>query len=54
MADGRGPDSVIDAVGMEAHGAPGAKLAQQMTSLLPDSVAATLMERAGIDRLHAF
>ena len=51
--DGRGPDSVIDAVGMEAHGAPGAKLAQQITSLLPDAVAARLMERAGMDRLHA-
>src|SRR5215204_4631345 len=51
LTDGRGPDSVIDAVGMEAHGAPGAKLAQQMTSLLPDSVAAQLMQRAGVDRL---
>jgi threonine dehydrogenase-like Zn-dependent dehydrogenase len=54
MTDGRGPDSVIDAVGMEAHGAPGAKLAHQFTALLPDSVAARVMERAGIDRLHAF
>jgi threonine dehydrogenase-like Zn-dependent dehydrogenase len=54
MTDGRGPDSVIDAVGMEAHGAPGAKLVQQMTGLLPDAVAARLMEKAGIDRLHAF
>jgi threonine dehydrogenase-like Zn-dependent dehydrogenase len=54
MTDGRGPDSVIDAVGMEAHGAPGARLAQQMTSLLPDSIAAQLMQKAGVDRLHAF
>jgi threonine dehydrogenase-like Zn-dependent dehydrogenase len=38
---------------MEAHGAPGAKLAQQMTSLLPDAIAAPLMERMGVDRLHA-
>jgi threonine dehydrogenase-like Zn-dependent dehydrogenase len=53
MTDGRGPDAVIDAVGMEAHGAPLAKLAQSMTALLPDAVAAKLMERAGIDRLHA-
>ena len=30
MTDGRGPDAVIDAVGMEAHGAPVAKLAQQL------------------------
>jgi threonine dehydrogenase-like Zn-dependent dehydrogenase len=53
MTDGRGPDSVIDAVGMEAHGSPGAKLAQQATGLLPDALAEKLMERAGIDRLHA-
>src|SRR3954454_12644898 len=53
MTDGRGPDSVIDAVGMEAHGAPVAKLAQQMTGLLPDAIAEKLMGRAGIDRLHA-
>ena len=53
MTDGRGPDSVIDAVGMEAHGSPGAKVAQQVTSLLPDAIAARLMERAGVDRLHA-
>jgi threonine dehydrogenase-like Zn-dependent dehydrogenase len=52
--DGRGPDSVIDAVGMEAHGSPGAQIAQQITGLLPDAVAGKLMERAGIDRLHAF
>jgi threonine dehydrogenase-like Zn-dependent dehydrogenase len=54
MTDGRGPDSVIDAVGMEAHGAPIAKLAQTMTGFLPDAVAAKLMERAGVDRLSAF
>jgi threonine dehydrogenase-like Zn-dependent dehydrogenase len=54
MTDGRGPDSVIDAVGMEAHGSPGAKVVQQMTGLLPDAVAEKIMERAGIDRLHAF
>jgi threonine dehydrogenase-like Zn-dependent dehydrogenase len=54
MTDGRGPDSVIDAVGMEAHGAPVAKLAQQMTGLLPKQVASKLMETAGVDRLHAF
>jgi threonine dehydrogenase-like Zn-dependent dehydrogenase len=54
MTDGRGTDSVIDAVGMEAHGSPGAKIAQQITGLLPDAVAEKMMERAGIDRLHAF
>jgi threonine dehydrogenase-like Zn-dependent dehydrogenase len=53
LTDGRGTDSVIDAVGLEAHGSPGAKLAQQVTGLLPDALAEKLMERAGIDRLHA-
>ena len=53
MTGGRGPDSVIDAVGMEAHGSPAAKAAQAMTSLLPDAMAAKMMEKAGIDRLHA-
>jgi threonine dehydrogenase-like Zn-dependent dehydrogenase len=51
--DGRGPDSVIDAVGMEAHGSPGATAAQRLVSLLPDRVAAPLMQKAGIDRLAA-
>ena len=51
---GRGPDSVIEAVGMEAHGAPGAKIAQRITGLLPDAVARKMMEVAGLDRLHAF
>jgi threonine dehydrogenase-like Zn-dependent dehydrogenase len=54
MTGGRGPDSVIDAVGMEAHGAPLGKLAQTMTGFLPDAMAAKLMERAGVDRLSAF
>ncbi|KWW99142.1 molecular chaperone GroES [Carbonactinospora thermoautotrophica] len=54
LTDGRGPDSVIDAVGMEAHGSPFGKLAQQMTTLLPDNLAAKLMEKMGVDRLGAF
>jgi threonine dehydrogenase-like Zn-dependent dehydrogenase len=53
MTDGRGPDAVIDAVGMEAHGAPAAKLMQTVTGYLPDALAARLMERVGIDRLSA-
>ena len=51
LTDGRGPDSVIDAVGMEAHGSPVARAAQQATGLLPNALAAKLMQRAGIDRL---
>ncbi len=54
MTDGRGTDSVIDAVGMEAHGSPGAGLAQQMTTFMPDAVAEKMMEKAGADRLNAF
>jgi threonine dehydrogenase-like Zn-dependent dehydrogenase len=53
LTGGRGPDSVIDAVGMEAHGAPVAKIAQQVTGLLPDTLAARLMREAGVDRLSA-
>jgi threonine dehydrogenase-like Zn-dependent dehydrogenase len=50
---GRGPDAVIDAVGMEAHGAPVGKVAQTMAGFLPSPVAAKLMQKAGIDRLSA-
>lgn len=53
MTDGRGTDSVIDAVGMEAHGSPVAKAAQQLTGYLPDFLAKPLMQKAGIDRLDA-
>jgi threonine dehydrogenase-like Zn-dependent dehydrogenase len=53
MTDGRGPDSVIDAVGMEAHGSPIGKLAHQMSALLPKPVAEKMMEKAGVDRLFA-
>ncbi|MDX6554617.1 MAG: hypothetical protein QOD86_812 [Miltoncostaeaceae bacterium] len=53
MTDGRGPDAVIDAVGMEAHGAPVGKLLHAMTGLLPDAAAAKVMETAGVDRLPA-
>jgi threonine dehydrogenase-like Zn-dependent dehydrogenase len=50
---GRGPDSVIDAVGMEAHGSGAAKAAQTFVGLLPDAVARKMMENAGVDRLAA-
>jgi threonine dehydrogenase-like Zn-dependent dehydrogenase len=53
VTDGRGPDSVIDAVGMEAHGSPVAKAAHSMVGLLPDAIASKLMQTAGVDRLHA-
>ncbi|MCT9092480.1 glutathione-dependent formaldehyde dehydrogenase [Streptomyces sp. ASQP_92] len=53
LTGGRGPDAVIDAVGMEAHGSRVAAAAQGMTSLLPDALASAMMKRAGIDRLSA-
>jgi threonine dehydrogenase-like Zn-dependent dehydrogenase len=53
LTDGRGPDSVIDAVGMEAHGAPGGKLAHTLAGLMPDAVAKKMMETVGVDRLSA-
>jgi threonine dehydrogenase-like Zn-dependent dehydrogenase len=36
---------------MEAHGAPYGKAAQQIVGLIPDAIAAKMMERAGVDRL---
>ena len=52
MTGGRGPDSVIDAVGMEAHGSTPGKLAQTMAGLLPDEWAQQMMKKAGVDRLN--
>ncbi|QYF73183.1 alcohol dehydrogenase catalytic domain-containing protein [Cryobacterium sp. PAMC25264] len=51
--DGRGPDSVVDAVGMEAHGNPGASFVQQAAGLLPDAVAKKVFTTVGVDRLAA-
>ncbi|BDZ41911.1 glutathione-dependent formaldehyde dehydrogenase [Paraoerskovia sediminicola] len=53
VTDGRGADSVIDAVGMEAHGTPVAQAMQRGATFLPDAVARPMIEKAGIDRLGA-
>jgi threonine dehydrogenase-like Zn-dependent dehydrogenase len=53
ITGGRGADSVIDAVGMEAHGSPGASLLQRMVGFMPKAVSAPLMQKAGMDRLAA-
>jgi threonine dehydrogenase-like Zn-dependent dehydrogenase len=53
LTGGRGSDSVIDAVGMEAHGTPSAGMAQKLAGLLPDAAARKLMQTAGVDRLQA-
>jgi threonine dehydrogenase-like Zn-dependent dehydrogenase len=51
--DGRGPDAVIDAVGMEAHGSPLASFAQKATAVVPDAIMEKVMQVAGVDRLAA-
>lgn len=53
LTEGRGPDAVVDAVGMEAHGSPIAKLAHHAVGLLPDMVGRKMMETGGVDRLSA-
>lgn len=52
LTGGRGPDAVIDAVGMEAHGAPVAAMLQRATGFLPDPLAARLTETVGVDRMR--
>jgi threonine dehydrogenase-like Zn-dependent dehydrogenase len=59
LVDGRGPDAVIDAVGMEAHGHDEAvtsrltEVAQKATGLLPDAAAQKVSDLAAVDRLDA-
>ena len=53
LTNGRGADSVIDAVGTEAHGAPVQELLQKLASRTPARVATTLMEKVGSDRTSA-
>ena len=50
---GRGADSVIDSVGMEAHGNPIAEAVIGVASSLPKPVARAATNRFGIDRLAA-
>lgn len=53
MTQGRGADSVVDAVGMEAHDSPVASFMQHAAGLLPDKLAQKTFESAGVDRLSA-
>ena len=50
---GRGPDSVIDAVGMEAFGNPVVEASHKVVGMLPDALAGPFMQAAGVDRLAA-
>lgn len=53
LTDGRGVDSAVDAVGMEAHGNPNVTVAQNVIGMLPDPAARVLMDKVGMDRLAA-
>ena len=53
LTGGRGPDAVIDAVGMEAHGAPLASALQRVAGVLPKVISEPLTKKVGIDRLTA-
>ncbi len=56
LTSGRGPDAVVDAVGMEAHGGVANKLtkvAQAAAGLLPGPIARPVFETVGLDRLTA-
>ena len=53
LTDGRGPDAVLEAVGMEAHGSPVESTAIRAVGLLPDRLAAPLIKSVGIDRMAA-
>ena len=53
MTDGRGPDGVLDAVGMEAHGNPIAEKIVAGAARLPKPLGRKAIETAGIDRLDA-
>ncbi|MDY7089668.1 MAG: zinc-dependent alcohol dehydrogenase [Actinomycetota bacterium] len=50
---GRGADSVIEAVGMEAHGTPFQSAAMKAAGLLPDPLARKATETFGVDRMGA-
>jgi threonine dehydrogenase-like Zn-dependent dehydrogenase len=53
LTEGRGPDSVLDAVGMEAHGSPIAAGIVAATVKMPKPIARKAIETVGIDRLAA-
>lgn len=53
LTDGRGPDSVIDAVGLESHGSALGAVIQRTAGAMPKPVAERITEIAGVDRLAA-
>lgn len=53
LTGGRGPDAVLEAVGMEAHGSPVAVGIQKSLRLLPKKVQELMMKNMGVERLDA-
>ena len=53
LTGGRGPDAVVEAVGMEAHGNPVAEKVIGLASHMPKPLARAAISQAGIDRLDA-
>jgi threonine dehydrogenase-like Zn-dependent dehydrogenase len=53
LTDGRGPDAVIEAVGMEAHGDTFGKMAHAAVGMLPNALARPMIDRMAIDRMAA-
>jgi threonine dehydrogenase-like Zn-dependent dehydrogenase len=53
LTAGRGPDGVIDAVGMEAHDSPVGKAAHAVVGVLPDAIAKPMSDKMALDRLGA-
>lgn len=49
----RGPDSILDAVGLEAHGSPGGKIVQAAAGLMPEKVGQKAMKTISLDRTSA-
>jgi threonine dehydrogenase-like Zn-dependent dehydrogenase len=53
LTAGRGPDAVLDAVGMEAHGEAAIGFAQAAPGILPKSLGKKLAKSVGVDKLGA-
>ena len=53
LTDGRGPDGVLEAVGMEAHGDTFGKIAHAAVGMLPDKLARPMIDKLAIDRTSA-
>jgi threonine dehydrogenase-like Zn-dependent dehydrogenase len=53
LTGGRGADSVLEAVGMEAHGSPVAEAVQKSLRLLPKKLQQLMMTNMSVERLAA-